>query len=283
VLEQDVASCEEKEYVWQDCQLCPGGLTKSQKRRVQRLRNQELKENRHQVWRPKPSASKRVLSANAIFILPAEFRAPTEENEDEEESTTKLVFQAESAIFNKLEKHLHLKALYLKGFIDGKPMTKMLVDGGVAVNLMPYTTFRKLGKRDEDLLKTDVRLQDFSGKTFDTRGAVNVELTIGSKTMLTTFFVIDGKGTYSLLLGHDWIHANCCIPSTMHQCVIQWIGDTIEVVQADTSVNVALAEPSRWNFEGIECFSGKTWNEGIVSLSDDSQQPIQAIGLECLF
>jgi hypothetical protein len=39
-----------------------------------------------------------------------------------------------------------LKALYLKEFIDGKPMIKMLVDGGAAVNIMPYTTFRKLGK-----------------------------------------------------------------------------------------------------------------------------------------
>jgi hypothetical protein len=30
---------------------------------------------------------------------------------------------------------------------------------------------------------------------------------IGSKTLLTTFFVIEGKGAYSLLLGRDWIHA----------------------------------------------------------------------------
>jgi hypothetical protein len=44
-----------------------------------------------------------------------------------------------------------LKALYLKGFIDGKPMTKMLVDGGAAINQMPYTTFRKLCKKLEDL------------------------------------------------------------------------------------------------------------------------------------
>ena len=202
VVEQGLAGCEEKEYVWQDGQWCPGGLTRSQKRRVQRLRNRELKENRHQVWRPKPTAGKKALSANAIFILPVEFRAPMDQDEDddEEESAAQLVFQAESAIFDKPEKHLHLKALYLKGFIDGKPMTKMLVDGGATVNLMPYTTFRKLGKGDDDLLKIDVRLQDFSGKTSDTRGAINVELTIGSKTMLTTFFIIDGKGAYSLLL-----------------------------------------------------------------------------------
>jgi hypothetical protein len=111
---------------------------------------------------------------------------------------------------------VHLKALYLKGFIDDKPMTKMLVDGGAIVNLMPYTTFRKLGKRPEDLCSTDMRLTNFSGKTSMTKGAICVELTIGSKSLPTTFFVVDAKGSYSILLSRDWIHANCCIPSTMH-------------------------------------------------------------------
>jgi hypothetical protein len=54
---------------------------------------------------------------------------------------------------------------------------------------------------------------------------------IGSKTLLTTFFVIEGKGAYSLLLGRDWIHANCCIPSTMHQQLVQWIDDDIQMIQ----------------------------------------------------
>ena len=109
----------------------------------------------------------------------------------------------------------------MKGFVDGKPMTKMLVDEGVAINLMPYTTFHKLGKGPKDLLETDMMLKDFGDNASKTRGAVNVELTIGSKTLPTTFFVIDSKGTYSLLLGRDLIHANFCIPSTMHQCLIQ--------------------------------------------------------------
>jgi hypothetical protein len=81
-----------------------------------------------------------------------------------------------------------LKALYLKGFIDGKPMTKMLVDGGAAFNLMPYTTFRKFGKMPKDLFSTDMRLTDFSGKASMTKGAICVELTIGSKSLPTTFF-----------------------------------------------------------------------------------------------
>jgi glycine cleavage system aminomethyltransferase T len=60
--------------------------------------------------------------------------------------------------------------LYLKGFVDGKPMTKMLVDGGDAVNLMPYTTYRKLGKTQGDLIKTDMMLKDFSRTSPQARG-----------------------------------------------------------------------------------------------------------------
>jgi hypothetical protein len=103
-----------------------------------------------------------------------------------------LTFNAQ-AIFDKPAKHRHLKALYLKGFVDGKPMGRMLVDGGASVNLIPYTTFRKLGKGPENLIKTNMKLIDFVGNLSNTRGAINVELTIESKTLLTIFFVIDGK------------------------------------------------------------------------------------------
>ena len=40
-------------------------------------------------------------------------------------------------------------------------MSKMLVDGGASVNLMPYTTFCKLGKGPSDLIETDMMLKDF--------------------------------------------------------------------------------------------------------------------------
>ena len=66
----------------------------------------------------------------------------------------------QQAIFDKPVKHRHLKALYVKGFVDGKPMNKMLVDGGASVNLMPYTTFRKLGKGPRDLIEIDMMLKD---------------------------------------------------------------------------------------------------------------------------
>ena len=128
-----------------------------------------------------------------VFLLPLEFRALADQevysdfDESEYEEMAAQLTLIQQAIFDKPIKHRHWKALYVKGFIDGKPMSKMLVDGCASVNLMSYTTFRKLGKGPEDLIETDMMLKDFGGNASKTRGAINVELTIGSKILLTTF------------------------------------------------------------------------------------------------
>ena len=48
----------------------------------------------------------------------------------------------------------HLKPLHVKGFINGKLVNNMLVDNGAMVNLMPYSLYKKLGRSDEELIKT---------------------------------------------------------------------------------------------------------------------------------
>jgi len=94
-------------------------------------------------------------------------------------------------------------------------------------------------------------LKDFEGNVSLVKGAICVELTIGSKTRPTTFFVISGKGAYNLLLGRDWIHVNWFIPSTMHQCFVQWVGDKIEIVPRDSSYVIATAESD--TYERTRC------------------------------
>jgi hypothetical protein len=223
-----------------------------------------------------------------VCFLLNEFMAPANQvvqeealpniNEDEQLGLMAHLVLAKQATFDKPATNRHMRPLYLRGYVNGKPLTKMFVDGGAAVNEMLYTMFRKLGMGLEDLTQTSIILNDIAGNPSDTKGCVHVDLMIGSKTFLTTFFVIEGKGAYSLLLGRDWIHANCCIPSTMHQQLVQWVDDDIEVVQADDSVSVANVEPAFWEYQGKDCFSGKDWGEGPVEPVSSDQQPIQAVG-----
>jgi hypothetical protein len=41
---------------------------------------------------------------------------------------------------------MHLKALYLKGYINSHLVNKMLVDTSAAVNIMPYSVLCRLGR-----------------------------------------------------------------------------------------------------------------------------------------
>ena len=153
-----------------------------------------------------------------------------------------------------------MKGLYLKGFINGKPVNRMLVDTGAAVNLMPYSVLRRLGRSSADLIKTNMTLNDFNGQPSEAMGVLNVELTVGRKTIPTSFFIVNSKSTYTVLLGRDWIHANCCIPSTMHQYLVQWDGDEVEVVHADDSSEISLADMNAWDAEGqadLRDFTGR--------------------------
>ena len=118
----------------------------------------------------------------------------------------------------------------------------MLVDTGATVNLMPYSVLRRLGRSAADLIKTNVMLNDFNGQPSEAKGVLNVELIVGRKTVSTSFFIINNMSTYTVLLGRDWIHVNCCVPSTMHQSLVQWDGNEVEVVRAEDSSEVSLAD-----------------------------------------
>jgi hypothetical protein len=92
----------------------------------------------------------------------------------------------------------------------------MLIDGAATVNLMPYTVFEKLGREDDELVKTNLMLKGMGGNLMEARGVSSMELTIGSKSLATAFFVVEVQDNYNVILGHYWIHANHCIPSTLH-------------------------------------------------------------------
>jgi hypothetical protein len=115
------------------------------------------------------------------------------------------------AMFKKSEESSqHFKPLYIRGHNDGMPISRKLIDGNTAVNLMLYAMLKKLGQEDDELVKTNLMLN----------GVISLELTMRSKLLAIMFFVVEVQGNYSVILDHNWIHANHCIPYTLHQFLI---------------------------------------------------------------
>jgi hypothetical protein len=123
---------------------------------------------------------------------------------------------------------------------------------------MSYFVFKKIGGEDNELMKTNLTLNGVGSNPMEARGVVSMEITVGSKSLATMFFIVEVQGNYNVTLGCNWIHTNLCVSSTLHQFLIQWINDEIEVVHADTSVYIALADVTAdWQHENTGCLLGK--------------------------
>jgi hypothetical protein len=105
----------------------------------------------------------------------------------------------------------------------------------------------------------------------DAQGGVSMELTVGSKSLATAFFVIEVQGNYIVILDRDWIHTNRFVSSTLHQFLIEWIDNKIEIVHADALAYIALADATAdWQHGSAQCLSRKDLTGySILSVSKD--------------
>jgi hypothetical protein len=210
------------------------------------------------------------INVNIVFTILLDFCVPTKD-------VMLLLLGDGRVVFEKSKNSgVHMKPLYIRGHLDGTPIGHMLGDGGASINILPLSLFKKWGHVEGDLKCTNLSPSDFAGDPTEDKGIICEELMVGSKTVPMAFFVVDVKGCYNVLLGRDWIHANECVPSTLHQCVIQWVGNEVEVVQADEDVCITMTE-SQVDIEGrkIECLTGKDlMSYDYVSIGKDGFVPI---------
>ena len=93
-------------------------------------------------------------------------------------------------------------------------------------------TLKKIGKSVDDLADADLELAGFTGQSTRPLGMFTAQISVGPKTVSTVLFVVDATTTYSALLGRDWIHTAKCVPSTLHQQLAFWEGDSVVTVDA---------------------------------------------------
>jgi hypothetical protein len=92
------------------------------------------------------------LDINMVFTPLAEFRGV-------EEEVAQMYLGPTEVMFEKSEKSSqYMKLLYVRGHIDRRPISRMLINGDVAVNLMSYSVLKKLGREDDELMKTNLTL-----------------------------------------------------------------------------------------------------------------------------
>ena len=54
----------------------------------------------------------------------------------------------------------------------------------------------------------------------------------------------------------------------MHQCLIQWANDAVDIVSADSSFSVASAEPHIVSYDRMNYLSGQAWEMDFFRMAD---------------
>ena len=113
---------------------------------------------------------------------------------------------------------LHNRPLYVTGMVANVRVSRIMLDCGSAVNVLPLKTLRDVGLHPRQLSPSSLTIQGFNQVGEKVRGSITLKVEIGELNSEALFHVIDSDTSYNVLLGRPWLHEYGVIPSTLHQC-----------------------------------------------------------------
>src|SRR3954462_9605206 len=136
----------------------------------------------------------------------------------------------------------YARPLYFTGYIGFTEITRIQVDPGSALSIMPRRVMEHLSIPAHRLSATDTNIFGFNANSTRPMGKIKLRCQIGDLKTEVTIYVIGADNSYNLLLGRPWIHKNHIVPSTLHQ-VMKYVDD-------QGQVRTLVAEPCP--FRGVE-------------------------------
>ncbi|XP_050918819.1 uncharacterized protein LOC127136279 [Lathyrus oleraceus] len=111
----------------------------------------------------------------------------------------------------------HNKALHIYMECKGTTLSRVLVDIGSSLDVLPKSALMKIDYAGVKLRPSDLIVRAFDGSRRAVFGEVDLPIKIGPQVFSTTFFVMDIQPAYCCLLGRPWIHRAWSVTSNLHQ------------------------------------------------------------------
>jgi hypothetical protein len=140
----------------------------------------------------------------------------------------------------------HNKALHISVKCLDNILSKVLVDTGSSLNVMPKTTLAKLTIEGTTMRPCSLIVKAFDGSKRAVMGEVDLPVLIGPQVFTITFQIMDINPAYSCLLGRPLIHAAGAVTSTLHQKLKFVTGDKIIVVSGQEDMMVSHLSSFRY-------------------------------------
>jgi len=132
----------------------------------------------------------------------------------------------------------HNKALHISVKCMNHFISRVLIDNGSSLNVMPKATLNKLSTEGIHLRPSTMVVRAFDGSKREVVGEVELSVQVGPCTFQVVFQVMDISPAYSCLLGRPWIHTAGVVPSTLHQKLKFIINDKLIIVSGEEDLLV---------------------------------------------
>ncbi|XP_065050245.1 uncharacterized protein LOC103972544 [Musa acuminata AAA Group] len=117
----------------------------------------------------------------------------------------------------------HDDALAISARIANAQVRRIMVDTGSSADILYFDAFQKLSLSGDNMKPIFSALTRFTSDSISPLGAITLPLTLGapprSKTVMTTFLVIDLPAAYNVILGRPTLNKIRVVVSTYYQTV----------------------------------------------------------------
>ncbi|RDX93921.1 hypothetical protein CR513_23758, partial [Mucuna pruriens] len=177
-------------------------------------------------------------------------------------STRRLTFLDEEI---PTEGRQHNQPLHIAVKCGTYMITRVLIDNGSSLNVLPKATLDKLGSTHVQLKASPVIVRAFDGSRRDVMGEITLPI----------YMVMDICPAYSFLLGRPWIHGAGAVPSSLHQKV-KFIADRQLVsVMGERELVISTPAPDEYIEEEEEALETSFQ---ALELTTGSEEPPSATG-----
>ncbi|GKU89512.1 hypothetical protein SLEP1_g3641 [Rubroshorea leprosula] len=127
----------------------------------------------------------------------------------------------------------HTKALHISVQCKMMNVPHVLIDNGLALNVIPMTVLKQLKVDESHINRCNIVVHAFDGTKRNVIGKIELPMEIGPVTFDVDFFVMDISPAFNMLLGRPWIHVAGAVPSTLHQKVKYIVNGVLVTVNGD--------------------------------------------------
>ncbi|XP_058763479.1 uncharacterized protein LOC131636912 [Vicia villosa] len=110
----------------------------------------------------------------------------------------------------------HNKVFHISMECKGTPLSRVLVDTGSFLNVLPKSALIRIDYVGVELRPSELVVRSFDGSKRSVFGEVDLPIQVGPQIFTTTFYVMDIQPAYCCLLGRPWIHKTGAVTSTLH-------------------------------------------------------------------